>query len=186
MTNKIKKLVGLSLILTIVAGFGYSQSSNPRRGPTYQYKSQKEYFDSLSPERLNGSFMAVASERRFIQKGDSVRIKYAFDRRFVTNITLEGGPTAPFEAIKEGVWIVTVKPENTKAIRAKFTIRDPNFGDERHTYGNQIIIVFEPKEYKEVAKKVAKFEKDGDSSGAAKYLNSFVSQDVFKQFMQRR
>lgn len=186
MTNKIKKLVGLSLILTIVAGFGYSQSRNPRRGPTYQYKSQKEYFDSLSPERLNGSFMSVASERRFIQKGDSVRIKYAFDRRLVTNIALEGGPTAPFEAIKDGVWIVTVKPENTKAIRAKFTIRDPNFGDERHTYGNQIILVFEPEQYKEVSQKVAEFEKNGDSNGAAHYIGSFISDSIRnKQLLYR-
>ena len=125
--------------------------------------------------------MIVVTENRFIQAGDSTRIKYVFDRNNVTHLAIEGGPTAPFKALKEGIWVVTVKPDKSKVIKAKFTIKYPY---ESYRYSNQTILVFEPELYKEVLAKYNELNKNGDTYEASMYINSFISEDLFKQSVQ--
>ena len=125
-------------------------------------------FDSL---RLNrGEEAAAFAERRFIEKGDSVRIKFVFNNRIVQHISIMGVETQLTD-IKNGVFVATVKPEKSGLVDAIVTKRSAS-NKIRTLSVPLIIMVFDSKEYKKVAAKVKKFEDEGDADGRAEYLLS--------------
>ena len=153
----------------------YMQESNEKNAkylreqqakrPCYTYQ---QLFDSL---RLNkGETLAGFAERRFIEKGDSVRIKFVFNNRIVQHISIMGVETQLTD-IKNGVFVATVKPEKSGLVDAIVTERKASNKISTITVP-LIIMVFDSKEYKKVAAKVKKFEDEGDADGRAEYLFS--------------
>ena len=141
---------------------------NPQtKSPCYTYQ---QMFDSL---RLNrGEEAAAFAERRFIEKGDSVRIKFVFNNRIVEHISVEGAESQMTD-IRNGVFVATVKPEKSRLVEATLQRRDSYTGKpKRPVHITFIIMVFDSKEYKKVAAKVKKFEDEGDADGRAEYLFS--------------
>ena len=133
--------------------------------PCYTYQ---QLFDSL---RLNkGEMLAGFAERRFIEKGDSVRIKFVFNNRIVQHISIMGVETQLTD-IKNGVFVATVKPEKSGLVDAIVTKRSAS-NKIRTLTVPLIIMVFDSNEYKKVDAKVKKFEEKGDADGRAEYLFS--------------
>lgn len=150
-----------------------------------KFQTTKDRFDKLSPNNLTSILNAIA-ERRYIQQGESVRIKFVFKSNLVVNIQLEDdGQIIPYENLKKGEWIATVKPEKTSNIRARFTYRIQT-GKEMSFRTSNVVIVLDSIKYKEVDSKVKEFEKNEDREGLNKYLNSFVDEeDILKSRLSR-
>ena len=134
-------------------------------------------------ERLNfnnsvrgGSYLSSALEHEVIKRGDSTRIKYVFDNRRLYSIEIEGvGQTTPKD-IRNGEFIVTVKPDKTTLYRVNITIRHPD-GSLRETPGldNRRVIVVEPKKFDKILLNVFKIRRtDRNGDKVRKYLNELA------------
>ena len=133
-----------------------------------QCYTYQQLFDSL---RLNkGEMLAGFAERRYIEKGDSVRIKFVFNNRIVQHISIMGVQTQLTD-IKNGVFVATVKPEKSGLVDAIVTKKSAS-NKIRTLSVPLIIMVFDSEEYKKVDAKVKKFEEKGDADGRAEYLFS--------------
>ena len=153
----------------------YMQESNDKnakwlreRDAKRQCYTYQQLFDSL---RLNkGEMLAGFAERRYIEKGDSVRIKFVFNNRIVQHISIMGVQTQLTD-IKNGVFVATVKPEKSGLVDAIVTQKSAS-NKIRTLSVPLIIMVFDSNEYKKVDAKVKKFEEKGDADGRAEYLFS--------------
>ena len=153
----------------------YMQESNEKNAKYLREQQAKrqcytyqQLFDSL---RLNkGETLAGFAERRYIEKGDSVRIKFVFNNRIVQHISIMGVETQLTD-IKNGVFVATVKPEKSGLVDAIVTKRSAS-NKIRTLSVPLIIMVLDSKEYKKVDAKVKKFEEKGDADGRAEYLFS--------------
>ena len=171
------KMKLMCLLLMLCA----SQMSIAQTVNSLGFKSESEYrqktFDevaSLFKERLKSSnptkWMAYA-ERRFIQKGDSTRIKYVFDPGVIKKIEIVNGPSATIENLKKGEWVLVVKPEKSTMYQAEFYYYDYRVGRVTSLPSRIEILVLEPDKYKEVEAKAKEFyEKNENGKGLSDYL----------------
>ena len=153
----------------------YMQESNDKnakwlreRHAKRQCYTYQQMFDSL--RLYEGETLAGFAERRYIEKGDSVRIKFVFNNRIVQHISIMGVQTQLTD-IKNGVFVATVKPEKSGLVDAIVTKRSAS-NKIRTLSVPLIIMVFDSEEYKKVDAKVKKFEEKGDADGRAEYLFS--------------
>jgi hypothetical protein len=135
----------------------------------------RRLFDSL--QLNNGEVIAAQAERRFIESGDSVRIKFVFNNRIVDHISV-GEQSTKLTDIRDGHFIATVKPEKSKVIYANVSMKNGNGERLPDTPMSFIIMVFDSKEYKKVMNKVEKFEEKGDYHGRDQYLISLEGKDL--------
>ena len=145
--------------------------TNKRKPTGKPLKTQQQMFEEFSrPEGL--ATMTGAIERRYIQKGDSVRLKIYFPNRIIEHISVDGVSTTQQDVIK-GVFIPTIKPDTSKVIyaRVKHISNDPTKPGMEH-FVSFIVLVFDSEEYQKVDAKVKKFEAAGDAAGRAAYLRS--------------
>jgi hypothetical protein len=131
---------------------------------------------SLNNNGKNRSYLRSTLEHEVIKRGDSTRIKYVFNNRILYSIEIEGvGQTTPKD-IRNGEFIVTVKPDKTTLYRANITIRDPD-GRLRETRGldNRRVIVVEPKKFDKILLNVFKIRRtDRNGDKVRKYLNELA------------
>ncbi len=147
---------------------------------------RKERFEKFGINDLGTSDFKVFAEKKILQVGDSVRIKFIFNPQKVKHLAVEnGGPVIPYKDLRKGEWIVTVKPEKTTNIRTAITVRWDEFNREWTQYSNQIFIVLEPDEYKEVIAKYDELQNKGDARGVEKLLESLAGEEVMKTIRDR-
>ena len=123
-----------------------------------------------------GSYLSSALEHEVIKRGDSTRIKYVFDNRVLDRIEIEGVAQTTPKDIRNGEFIVTVKPDKTTLYRVNITIKHPN-GSLRETRGldNRRVIVVEPKKFDKILLNVFKIRRtDRNGDKVRKYLNELA------------
>ena len=148
----------------------YQQQQAKKLSNTY-----RRLFDSLQLNK--GEVIAAQAKRRFIEKGDSVRIKFVFNNRIVDHIDIDG-QSSKLTDVRDGYFIATVKPEKSKVIYATISMKNGDGKRLSDTSMSFIIMVFDSKEYKKVVDKVKKFEDKGDFHGRDQYLISLEGDDL--------
>ncbi|MBO5874054.1 MAG: hypothetical protein J6Q35_03360 [Rikenellaceae bacterium] len=107
----------IMLLITIIIGATSIYAQVP---DTPDFKSETERRRKLfretspnDPERKNYKGFLLLAERRFIQKGDSTRIRCVLNPRTMRGIKMVGGPKATRKELKTGEWLIVVKPEKS-------------------------------------------------------------------------
>ncbi|MBR5000218.1 MAG: hypothetical protein IKY11_04730, partial [Rikenellaceae bacterium] len=127
MKKNILKVALLSLAVVLFYNFASAQRPrirdsrpSPERIARYEAESKRDSlswtFEHLALGR--GSFLRSKIESRVIKRGDSTRIKYVFDNKFINEIVVEGGYKTTFDDIRKGVFIAKVSPQKTKLVYA--------------------------------------------------------------------
>lgn len=169
-----------SALLSLFAVAGISSAQTP---DSNGFKSESEYrqktFNELAlifernVKAGNGSIYSAFPERRFIQKGDSTRIKFVFDPAVIQKIEIVDGPSAPINVLKKGEWVIVVKPQKSTSYVANFHFRNQTYGYNHKIPAQVKVLVLEPDKYKEVEAKAKEFyEKSESGKGLSDYLKS--------------
>lgn len=174
---KIKVAMVCASLLVSAFQLSYAQNHD-----SSGFKSESEYrqktFDELAlifernVKSGNGSIYSAFAERRFIQKGDSTRIKFVFDPAVIQKIEIVDGPSAPIKVLKKGEWVIVVKPQKSTLYEAKFHFRNQIDGYNHSIPARVKIVVLEPEEYKEAESKVKEFYEKEDHSSISRYIKS--------------
>ena len=172
--------VALVCVLLLVSALQLSYAQTP---DSNGFKSESEYrqktFNELAlifernVKSGNGSIYSAFAERRFIQKGDSTRIKFVFDPAVIQKIEIVDGPLAPIEVLKKGEWVIVVKPQKSTLYEAKFHFCNEIDGYKHSIPARVTVLVLEPDKYKEVEAKAKEFyEKSESGKGLSDYLKN--------------
>lgn len=177
MKNRFSKiaLICLTAMAVAVSADVYSQTPDTSVFKSETKARQKqfdEFFEKFPPEKMEGA-VRVFVESRFVLKGDSTRVKFAFNPARVYSISLETAGVAPREDIKKGRWTAVVKP-----VRSGYLKVVTRLDGGITSMGSPIIIVLEPDEYKEVRAKADEFDAKGDLKGFNQYFNSKYSKYI--------
>ncbi|MBR5000053.1 MAG: hypothetical protein IKY11_03865 [Rikenellaceae bacterium] len=100
-------IIGATCIKAQVTDTTDFKSETERRRKLFRETSPND------PERKNFKGFLLIAERRFIQKGDSTRIRCIFNPRTMCGIKMLGGPQATRKELKTGEWLIVVKPEKS-------------------------------------------------------------------------
>ena len=158
------KVALLSLVAILLCNFASAQrprirDSRPSPERIAQYEAESKR-DSLSRtfEHLDrgGSYLRTKIESRVIKRGDSTRIKYVFDNRFINKIVVEGGYKTTFDDIRKGVFVAKVSPPKTKLVYAY--AYDVDGGKTESVF---LVVVVEPEKYDSIIKEYNKIKEDG-------------------------
>ena len=106
-------------------------------------------------------------DKRFIQKGDTVRYKFLFNSRMFDRIEVEGAinQCTPQNMIK-GEYIALLIPEKTKVIKARMYIKE-EFGGN-YIPENRTVLVLEKEEFEKLDAELKECETKKDAEGVAK------------------
>ena len=177
MKNRFRKiaLICLTAMAVAVSADVYSQTPDTtvfKSETKVRQKQFDEFFEKFPPEKMKGA-VRLFIESRFVMKGDSTRIKFAFNPAHVSSIKVETAGAATREDIKKGRWTAVVKPVRSGYLKVVTRLDGANT-----SMGSPVIIVLEPDEYKEVRTKADEFEAKGDLNGFNEYFNSKYSKYI--------
>ena len=153
-------------------GVKFAKKEKSNKVVNIEFETRQQQFDNLNRD---GSVLRTALERRFIQKGDSVRIKYSFDPRMIKHIEVEDAAPATPKDISSGEFIAVSRPEKTKVIRARIHIKD-EFGGS-YISENRIVVVLDKAEFEKLDAELKKYEANKDVDGIAK-INAKVNEYI--------
>lgn len=160
------RLIRFFLAIVILGGINlsYSQSLN------FSVNDSKRKQERIRKQKLKDSIAnsfehfalnfdeecSVMIEKRFIKRGDSVKIRYLFRPNLVKMISSRNlGREMPYECLKKGEWLITVKPDSTMWI-------DLLYEDLKGSSvpGGFLIIVIDPEKYDDVKREYDKVKND--------------------------
>ena len=182
-------LVRFLLAIVIFSGINLSYSQSLNFSVNYSKRKQERIrkqelkdsvansFDhfALTPEEETSAMI----ESRFIKRGDSVRIKYLFRPNLVKIISSRGlGREMPYECMKKGEWLITVKPDSTMWI-------DLLYEDLRGQFvpGGFLIIVIEPEKYDDVKREYDKIKNDYNKSQS--FFDSLSGSPTYSDYIKK-
>ncbi|MBO5710622.1 MAG: hypothetical protein J6R62_03780, partial [Rikenellaceae bacterium] len=134
MTKKFLFTLAFGILLSIInIDYGYTQISPPtlsedlRLFTSHLNSKTLEYFQKKANREGKGKvYLQSAVEFPAIHKGDTTRIRYAFDNSVIAHIEIEGvGKTTPKD-IQNGLFDVTVSPEQTTLYKANIHVKTAN------------------------------------------------------------
>jgi hypothetical protein len=91
-----------------------------------------------------------------LTKGDSTRIKYLINPKMVIRLEVFGYGEATPEDIKNGEWIITVRPEKTMHLKTRLTYSD----GQSTMAGKYILVVDDPQKFKDEYNKLPREKKN--------------------------
>lgn len=164
---KVKTMLLTTLLLCGATSIASSQTNegavNPDKTKTEQTLSDADKARALEfanlaavDEQGNPVKLKYMQEHIVIKRGDSTRVKWVFDPKQYLNFVVQGVGQSTPEDIRNGVFMVTVKPEKTKEYKYSYTYRS---GRETGSYFRFVVIVAEPEEYEAVKAKVDNMSK---------------------------
>ena len=110
-------------------------------------------------------------EKQFIKRGDSVRIRYVFDRSVIEMISSRYlGLEIPYECLKKGEWIITLAPESTQWV----DFHPKAFAEKRPIPEGFLIIVVEPEKYDDIKRQYDMVKDDFKKS--SDFINKLAKQ----------
>ena len=174
-----KKIILLALLsFFVIASFSArpadcEMNDSKRKQERIRKQEKKDsiadYFDNFTLYR--GIDIRGRLEKRFIKRGDSVRIRYVFDRSVIEMISSRYlGCDIPYECLKKGEWVITLATESTKWV--DFHIK--GFADKRATPEGFLIIVVEPEKYDDIKRQYDKVKDDFKKS--SDFINKLAKQ----------
>ncbi len=205
---KIKSLIALVMLAMLSLGSVESVIAQTRAKVTKEVsKDRKKKNLKMSPEELKeyrrkmylrqqdsitfynaklapGQYFLKRVENDVIAKGDSTRIKYLLDPKQILRFEVEGYGEASPEDIKNGVWILTVKPEKTTAIVERKTLvigHDEKIFSEK---GCAFIIVTDADKVEDIRAKIKSFSDSMDYKGREMYKKQLIGEELVKQAIE--
>lgn len=142
-----------------VVNLSYSQShSYSAKGPIPPNEKVNPFENFTLQSGYNYS---AKIEYPFIKRGDSIRIKHLFNKDVKLISSRYLGREIPYECLKKGEWIITIKPDTTQWVDFKI----------EYVFGNAsangfLIVVIEPEKYDDVKKEYDKVKDDFDQRTA--------------------
>ena len=129
-----------------------------------EFETRQQMYDKLA---LEGKPLLTMNDKRFIQKGDTVRYKFLFNSRMFDRIEVEGAinQCTPRDMIK-GEYIALLIPEKTKVIKARMYIKE-EFGGN-YLPENRTVLVLEKEEFEKLDAELKEYEAKKDAEGVAK------------------
>ena len=129
-----------------------------------EFKTRQQMYDELT---LGRKPLSTMHDKRFIQKGDTVRYKFLFNSRMFDRIEVEGAinQCTPQNMIK-GEYIALLIPEKTKVIKARMYIKE-EFGGN-YLPENRTVLVLDKEEFEKLDAELKECEANKDAEGVAK------------------
>ena len=129
-----------------------------------EFKTRQQMYDELT---LGRKPLSTMHDKRFIQKGDTVRYKFLFNSRMFDRIEVEGAinQCTPRDMIK-GEYIALLIPEKTKVIKARMYIKE-EFGGN-YLPENRTVLVLDKEEFEKLDAELKEYEANKDAEGVAK------------------
>ena len=130
-----------------------------------EFETRQQMFDEMILEE--GKPLSTMHDKRFIQKGDTVRYKFLFNSRMFDRIEVEGAinQCTPRDMIK-GEYIALLIPEKTKVIKARMYIKE-EFGGN-YLPENRTVLVLDKEEFEKLDAELKEYEANKDAEGVAK------------------
>jgi hypothetical protein len=156
-----RKIFSALLSLAAIAGIAIAENE-PLDLKVNDSKRKQEKNDSIANSFDNFALSEGISirgrlEKRFIKRGDSVRIRYVFDRSVIEMISSRYlGLEIPYECLKKGEWIITLAPESTQWV----DFHPKAFAEKRPMPEGFLIIVVEPEKYDDIKRQYDKVKDD--------------------------
>ncbi len=171
----------LLLTFVLLGGIDYSSAQSL----SLNVKDSKQKGDKIRKQEKNDSIansfdnFALSEgisirgrlEKQFIKRGDSVRIRYVFDRSVIEMISSRYlGLEIPYECLKKGEWIITLAPESTQWV----DFHPKAFAEKRPMPEGFLIIVVEPEKYDDIKRQYDKVKDDFKKS--SDFINKLAKQ----------
>ncbi len=129
-----------------------------------EFETRQQMYDELT---LGRKPLRTMHDKRFIQKGDTIRYKFLFNSRMFDRIEVEGAinQCTPQNMIK-GEYIALLIPEKTKVIKARMYIKE-EFGGN-YLPENRTVLVLDKEEFEKLDAELKEYEANKDAEGVAK------------------
>ena len=151
--------------VTVVGTMAAKKNKKSDNVANVEFKTRQQMYDELA---LGRRPLCTMHDKRFIQKGDTVRYKFLFNSRMFDRIEVEGAinQCTPRDMIK-GEYIALLKPEKTKVIRARMYIKE-QFGGN-YLPENRTVLVLDKEEFEKLDAELKEYEANKDAEGVAKF-----------------